>query len=118
MATPKSLEEMRNWVNTVILTAEDGPGLLGKNWYGKSMRIRVAILAALEPVTENWTPTAVNINALSEPIRKYIHDLETNCDPAGMVQENACLRENVKALEAILGNQGGAVTEEGERGET
>lgn len=45
-----------------------------------------------------WTPTSKNINSLPDPIRDYIHDIEANGDPAGTIQENACLRENVKAL--------------------
>ena len=30
----------------------------------------------------------------------YIHCLETNCDPAGMVRENALMRDTLKALDA------------------
>ncbi len=37
------------------------------------------------------------INNLPKPIRDYIHNLETAC-PADLVQENANLRENQKAL--------------------
>jgi len=47
-----------------------------------------------------WIPTSDNINSLPAPLRKYIHDLETMCDPAGMVQEIAALKENVAALSA------------------
>ena len=46
----------------------------------------------------NWKPTAENINNLPEKIRDYIKELETVCDPAGIIQDNACLLENVKAL--------------------
>jgi len=46
----------------------------------------------LEPkegqIFEGWIPTARNISALPEPLRKYIHDLETNRDPARMVRES------------------------------
>ena len=42
----------------------------------------------------SWEPTAANINALPEPLRRYIHDLETNADPAGMVAENILLRDH------------------------
>lgn len=42
--------------------------------------------------TEEWLPTVKNINRLPKPIRDYIHDLETRCDPAGMVQEIASLQ--------------------------
>ena len=36
------------------------------------------------------------------PLRKYIHDLHTNCDPAGMVRENVLLREQVQALSKLV----------------
>lgn len=47
---------------------------------------------------EFWTPTSENINALPLPIRRYIHDLTTNADPAGTIAEAACQRENALAL--------------------
>jgi len=56
-------------------------------------------------IADNWTPTSANINALPEPIRLYVHDLETNCDHTGNVQTIACLRENQAALESIIANQ-------------
>jgi len=47
----------------------------------------------------DWPPTAEQINALPENVRRYIHHLETVCDPAGDVRrmallevENECLR--------------------------
>ena len=48
-----------------------------------------------------WKPTPESINNLPDPIRRYIHDLETNADPAGMVQENFNLRESLKGLERM-----------------
>ena len=39
-----------------------------------------------------------SINALPEPLRRYIHDLETNAGPAGMVRENIILRAERDAL--------------------
>jgi hypothetical protein len=55
----------------------------------------------------DWTPTADNINALPEPLRRYIHDLEAVCDPAGDVQklfqlkvENQMLRQECERLAA------------------
>lgn len=51
---------------------------------------------------EGWTPTSANINALPEPLRRYVHDLETRCDPAGEIQERVALRENVARLTAAL----------------
>lgn len=41
---------------------------------------------------------AQNINSLPEPLRRYIHDLETVCDPAGDVAERFRLREESKLL--------------------
>jgi hypothetical protein len=38
-------------------------------------------------IMDDWTPTAANINALAEPLRVFIHDLNTVCDPAGDVRE-------------------------------
>jgi hypothetical protein len=35
-------------------------------------------------IPNDWTPSAANINALPEPLRRYIHELKTVCDPAGM----------------------------------
>ena len=62
----------------------------------------LSIVKELKPVVDkSWLPTAENINALPDPIRRYIHDLETNADPAGMVQENIILKENCKALEMM-----------------
>ena len=51
-------------------------------------------------MTADWTPTADNINALPEPLRRYIHTLETDCDPAGTVRDEVHLRDDiVPALE-------------------
>ena len=45
-----------------------------------------------------WKPTPENINALPEPIRQYIHDLQTVCDPAGDIQILHLLREENQLL--------------------
>lgn len=50
-------------------------------------------------MAERWTPTAENINALPEPVKCYIHDLETRADPAYDVQNLALAQENVCGLE-------------------
>lgn len=56
-------------------------------------------------LVEPWQPTSENINALPEPVRKYVHDLETRCDPAGEVaaltltrDQNAQLQERLTLL--------------------
>src|SRR5215813_10599997 len=38
---------------------------------------------------EGWLPTVENVNALPEGIRRYVHDLETRCDPTHEVQKMA-----------------------------
>lgn len=47
-----------------------------------------------------WTPTPENINALPEPLRRYIHHLETACDPSGDLRELFRLREENAMLRA------------------
>lgn len=49
---------------------------------------------------QQWLPTADAINALPEPLRRYIHDLETKCDPAGDLRELALARDTIRYLEA------------------
>jgi hypothetical protein len=49
-------------------------------------------------ISDNWTPTTDNINALPRPLRRYIHDLQTNADPAGTLRENFRLRRENAAL--------------------
>ena len=49
---------------------------------------------------EGWLPTAENINALPEGIRRYVHDLETRCDPAHDVQKMALQADTIRGLDA------------------
>ena len=49
-------------------------------------------------VDDNWTPTPANINALPEPLRRYIMELETLCDPVGIVAENVRTKDNANML--------------------
>lgn len=42
-----------------------------------------------------WTPTPENVNRLPEPLRQYIHDIETKCDPAGDAQQILLLKDTV-----------------------
>ena len=46
------------------------------------------------------TPTSEQINSLPEPLRKYIHDLETRCDPAGEVRQLGLLKDQNEQLQA------------------
>lgn len=49
-----------------------------------------------------WLPTAENVNALPDPVRQYVHDLETRCDPAGDVRELAVCRAIVESQEYLI----------------
>jgi hypothetical protein len=42
------------------------------------------------------------INGAPEPLRTYVHELETHVDPTGTVQEVVARRENQRALEVLL----------------
>jgi hypothetical protein len=53
-------------------------------------------------IDDKWLPTASNVNALPEGVREYVHDLETNADPAGMVRENALLTDQLRCQNALL----------------
>ena len=70
--------------------------------------VRAAILyydygrrAMIIDITESWTPTSENINALPEPVRRYIHDIESSMDFAGiadLMRESFRLRQENTAL--------------------
>lgn len=61
------------------------------------------IQAAAIKWKDGWQPTPKNINALPDPVRRYIHAIETDCDPAGTIRSEVILREHtVPALETKL----------------
>ena len=64
------------------------------------IKARLAIVYALlkYKLDKYWLPTPENINALPGPVRKFIHDIETNCDPAGLVRENLLIKDTCKML--------------------
>lgn len=49
-------------------------------------------------IKPDWIPTAQAINVLPEPIRQYIHELETIYDPSGDIRELYRLRIENKLL--------------------
>lgn len=53
-------------------------------------------------IPKGWTPTDDNVNALPVPLRMYIHDLETQCDPAGILRENVLLKDENQAMRLKL----------------
>ena len=54
---------------------------------------------------DDWIPTADHINRLPEPLRRFIHDLETIADQGGMVQQIASLKDQVAGLLGRLADQ-------------
>lgn len=72
-------------------------------------------------IDADWLPTPANINSLPEPLRRYIHDLES-FSGTDLVQENHELRQNFKGANALLlmykktnqYNRGGCMTEKNE----
>jgi hypothetical protein len=51
-------------------------------------------------IPDSWVPTAANVNKLPLALRRYLHDLHTNTDPAGTLRENVRLRQQNAALRA------------------
>lgn len=49
-------------------------------------------------IPPDWKPTPENINALPEPLRRYIHALETDCDPQGTIRQNVLLKQENEFL--------------------
>lgn len=61
-------------------------------------------------IPDDWAPTAEAINALPDPLRRYIMHLETHWDPQFTLQENWQLCEQVAQLEAMLQRERGVRT--------
>lgn len=60
---------------------------------------------------ENFKPVPEQINALPDPIRKYIHDVETLSDPAGLIQQEWAMREQIAGLVTTVENQRSHIAE-------
>ena len=53
-------------------------------------------------IPDDWLPTSENLNALPEPLRKYIHDLHTASDNATLVRQEALTRTEYKILRKMI----------------
>jgi len=49
-----------------------------------------------------WEATAAAINALPGPVRDWIHDLETRCDPAGDLRARRIAEDRVEEVMAMM----------------
>jgi len=102
-------EQLREFAHNVVNQAADlktGPHHIeGPFWdlvcwlydYGTE---QVSACDALVVAAEEWRPTPDAINALPGPLRQYIHDLETRCDPAGEVAALTLTRDQNSQLVA------------------
>jgi len=52
-------------------------------------------------IPKDWQPTPENINALPEPLKRFIHDL-TTCCASELVAENYALKNNIEGLKIIV----------------
>jgi hypothetical protein len=73
---------------------------------GRTSRVFWTPERAIAVIDEAWLPTPANINALPEPVRRYVHSLETLSDPAGLLRDNAVLKEQIAALMRKLEEHG------------
>ena len=53
-------------------------------------------------IPKDWLPTPKNINALPQPLKSYVHDLQTNCDPQYTMQDLTITKDINKHLETAL----------------
>ena len=64
------------------------------------IKVRLGIIYGLlkYKIHYDWLPNPENINALPEPVRRLVHLLETNTDPAHIVRENILIKDTCKML--------------------
>ncbi len=80
---------------------ENSPGL--RREFAYTLQAMKDARDALEQAKfHGWIPTAKNVNSLPTPLFDYIAGLETLCDPAGIVAENALLKDQTKQLDAFI----------------
>lgn len=65
----------------------------------------VAGIGMKADIPRDWKPTSANINALPDPLRRYIHDLESRVDSGRAVRTIAMLSVQVEELQALLAHE-------------
>lgn len=53
-------------------------------------------------IPDDWLLIPAFSYELPDPLRRYIHDLETLVDPAGIVRENRLVRDQIAQLSALM----------------
>lgn len=56
-------------------------------------------------IPRDWKPTSANIGALPDPLRRYIHDLESRVDSGADVQTIAMLNVQIEELQKLLAHE-------------
>ncbi len=64
-----------------------------------------------DPTSAAHATLVAQINALPRPLRQYVHDLETDADPAGDKMRLLCLEENAVGLADEIGRLSTELTE-------
>jgi hypothetical protein len=54
-------------------------------------------------IPRTWRPTKRNLNRLPMPLQRFIHDVLTECDPAGTIRANVLLKDENHALRRMIG---------------
>lgn len=93
----------------LMATGGMNPGQDPPNWDRMPERIKAVYVAGARALRrrylpwtlDDWKPTRETINALPQPLRGYIMDLETICDPAGEVLEHHQVRQQAAGVEAM-----------------
>lgn len=49
-------------------------------------------------IPRHWRPTPHRLNRLPMPLRRFLHALMTECDPAGTIRENILVKDENAAL--------------------
>jgi hypothetical protein len=72
------------------------PCVCGHEYEGRPFAWRMNLVRVAFP--PSWSPSSENVRALPEPLRRYIMQLETICDPTGDVQTIWSQREQIDGL--------------------
>lgn len=86
-------------------------GFVGQSNIGIAKDFIRSLVEKMPTICKGWLPTIENINALPEPVRNYIADMQTNADPPSMVADNIIMRDTIKALEKKLEEKAGDLAE-------
>jgi hypothetical protein len=57
-------------------------------------------------ITPDWMPTGDTINALAAPLQTFIHQILSECAPAGTMRENVIVRDENEALRRKIAELG------------